>query len=51
MPQPKGEFVCTDCGQAFETGKEFSDHFKRDGVIEIVGCKTRAELKAEAKAA
>jgi len=52
MQKPPGNFACTDCDQSFETGKEFSDHFKRGaGGVEIVGCKTRAEMKAEAKAA
>lgn len=52
MPKPRGEFACTDCDQSFETGKEFSDHFKRGpGGVEIVGCKSRSEMKAETKAA
>jgi hypothetical protein len=50
MPKPRGEFVCRDCDQDFETGKDFSDHFKREGFA-IVGCKSKAELRAERKAA
>jgi hypothetical protein len=48
MPKQKGEFVCMDCGQDFSTGREFSEHFKRaPGSIAVVGCKNRAEMKAE----
>jgi hypothetical protein len=30
-------FECRDCGHVFETGEDFSNHFRRDGAI-ITGC-------------
>jgi len=48
MAKDRGDFHCSDCGQEFSTGKEFSDHFKRvPGSQAIAGCKNRAEMKAE----